>query len=242
MIFFFKKKPVVLTCVTKRSELLELAPVQRTSKFIPEWWKNLPNSFINSGDFYPSPTMKSCTGFLDLYSTGATVPMWSDLALVIGPQNTDFYRYQFADHVSSLVAHNEQQYQNHFDATKFQHLKINSPWKFVCNEDIKFLVIEPTWSFMKFSTIRILPGMVEYKYQATTNINMFVERMVDTQEILIPFLEPVMQIIPLTDRPFKIINLDDQDILKKASSKQYIGAFMNGYGKNKKSLKSRETK
>jgi hypothetical protein len=232
MIFFFKKKPIELVCVTKSTEVLQHAPIQKANKFIPDWWKQLPQKFRPPNKIFDMSTMKHCTGFVDYYTNGVMIPMWCDLALRIGPIGTDLYEYQFADRISKLTPHNPKQYGNHFDKEHFQHLKIISPWVFSCKEDIKFLNTEPTWTFIRFPTLRALPGIVNYKHQGGTNINIMVYRTEQEQQFVVPFLEPMYHIIPMSDRPIKLILSDDKQECEKIASKSYASTFVNKYKTN----------
>ena len=235
MIFFFKKKPIVLHCATKRTEVLQLAPIQRASKYLPGWWKELPDSVRTPDNLHAITTMKGCVGFKDHYSRGVMLPMWSDLALEIGPLGTNDYRYQFSDLRSEISTHPAYQHNNTFETSKYQHLKFRSPWVFVCEEETEFLFMSPLWSFMFFSTMRLLPGTINFKYQGS-NINFMVERLEAQQNIQIPFLEPLVHIVPLSDRPIKLIVSDDPKIIKKGQDISYRSKFINKYNANIRAL------
>ena len=232
MIFFFKKKPIELLCISKSPPVLEYAPVKKANKFIPQWWKDTPSSIHSPGAIHKSPTMKHCSGFVDYYNAGLIIPLWCDLALRIGPRGTMEYEYHFSDKASSITSHAPQQHNNYYNQFEYQHLKINSPWAFFCKENIKFVVTEPTWSFIKFKTIRALPGILNYKYQSGTNINLMLHRENDYQDILIPFLEPMLHIIPISDRPLKLTLSDDIKQYSNVATKGYGSKFVNKYRAN----------
>lgn len=234
MIFFFKKRPIVLTCVTNYPGLLQFAPVQRASKFLPDWWKRLPESFVNEGDITIQSTMKSCKGFVDLYSKGVILPIWCDLALEIGRIGTNGYRYQFADRKSSIDCHDPKQHGRQFHECEYQHLKINSPWRFMCDESINFSFLEPTWNVLPFQTLRIVPGIVDFQYQTGTNINCFISRTERDQSFVIPFLTPLAHIVPLSDRPIKLKLSDDVELFNSKKVFDFIPTFTNKYKTMKK--------
>ncbi len=229
MMFFFKNKPIELVCVSNSLSVLEYAPVKKAIKFIPQWWKNLPRSLKTPNSIHEWPTMKNCAGFVDHYSYGAVIPLWCDLALRIGPKGTTSYQYQFSDKTSSLSHHASCQHGNHYNPHEYQHLKIDSPWVFGCKEDIKFLFTEPTWSFINFKNVRVLPGSLSFKYQSSTNINLMIHKNDTEQDILLPFLEPMAHIIPLSDRPLKLILSNDTKLYDSIASKNYITTFTNRY-------------
>jgi hypothetical protein len=87
------------------------------------------------------------------------------------------------------------------DAKEYQHFKVDSPWVFSCSEDVKFLFSRPSWRFGDIpNTVEILNGVVEYRTNAATNINMLVKRMEKHQEFVIKANTPLVHIIPLTER------------------------------------------
>lgn len=204
MMFFFKKKPIVIDCFTNQPKLLEMACVRKTHNYIPSWWKDLPGAFRFENDFFDSPTMKHCTGFINWYTNGFTIPMWTDLAIVIGSKTEGGYKFQYADGNSRASDHSANQYGHIYPTNEFQHLKLSSPWMFTCKEDIKFAFVEHTWNILSFKSFRIMPGILDFKYQPSTNINLMFPRTDTSQELLIPFNEPLVQIIPLSDRKIKL--------------------------------------
>lgn len=240
MIFFFKKKPIVLHCASDRHDVFTFAPVQRSMKFIPEWWKKLPDSVNVNDNFFPSPTMKSCFGFLELYRRGAVIPLWSELALKVGPVGENYYRYQFADLRSEITSHAPGQHNDAYKPTRFQHIKLESPWKFFCKEEIPFLCIEPTWSLIHIKNLKMLPGILEFKYQHGTNQNFFIERIDVEQNFIVPFLTPIMHLVPLSDRPLKIILVEDEKLIRKAFTHLRTSTFLKKYLVNKKILMEQE--
>ena len=241
MIFFFKKKPIVLHCFTDREEVLGFAPIQKTLKFIPDWWKQLPKVSSKNSTMPVYSTMKLCVGFTDYYKLGVTMPMWCDLALEIGKQGSDYYKYQFSDHRSEIQTHPPAQHNNHFAVKDYQHIKIVTPWAFHCEEDINFMAMEPTWSFMKFETMRTLPGVVSYKHQSGTNINIMIKRTEEKQNILLPFLEPVYHVFPISDRPIKLVVTADINMYDKCRTKNYMSTFVDKYKSNIKARKAAES-
>ena len=60
--FLKNSRPVVFHCYTTSVEAMKYAPIQRSSKFIPEWWKEL----AKNKNLFDS-TMANCVGFKYLY-------------------------------------------------------------------------------------------------------------------------------------------------------------------------------
>ena len=41
--FLFKKRKIVVDAFTARPAIFDTAKIQEATKFLPEWWKNLPS-------------------------------------------------------------------------------------------------------------------------------------------------------------------------------------------------------
>ena len=198
--FFLKKKEIELNFYTTDSSVYNYAPIKKAGQFIPDWWKKLPKpGILDESTLITSTNMKYCSGFTELYSKGFIVPLWSDLNVEIGKIGFPEYRYQFSDRRSVIESHNESQHNGIFPSNEFQQLKILSPWVAECEEDIKFLVIQPTWNFTEFLPI-IVPGIVEFKYQIGVHINLFLKREEQNKVFSFKFGQPMFHLIPLTEK------------------------------------------
>ena len=229
MIFWFKKKPIVLYCLTDRPNVLASAPVKLAGRCLPDWWKALSISTTTPNRLGAAGTMKNCSGFTGLYEHGLMLPLWSDLALEIGEENNDYYKYQYADKQSVIQHHGAEQHGNQFSARQYQHLKLQSPWRFVCDERVSFLFCEPTWALLKYTTLSVLPGILEFKYQDKTNINMFIRRTKEVQQLTLPYLLPLAHVIPLSERPLKIVVSDDAKLWQKTKYMHTPVTFVRSY-------------
>ena len=202
--FFIPKKKLVLHCYTNILELPEVAPIAKANKFFPEWWKKLPKTYSAPKSISLHSTMKSCSGLIDLYSKGIVIPMWSDVDINIGEIGTKDYYYEFRDQESNMGIHDPAQRGDYLPEKEYQHLKISSPWKFYCEENVDFIFMEPTWNLENLSCIKILPGVVNYKYQHNTDVNIMVTRKQEKFGLEIPFLHPIAHIIPIDNREIEL--------------------------------------
>lgn len=200
--FWKKKKEIVLHCYTDRSEVYNYFPIVEAKRKIPEWFKKIPvPAFKNIEDNnFQTLNLKQCVGFLEYYKKGFMLPLWSDLALNIGARNSLDYSWQYSDGCSNIDLHDPQQTNNNFDPLLYQHLKLISPWQFRCDEDISFLAIEPGWQFDVLGTARILSGVVDFKYQSATHVNIFCTREEKESRLMWKAGMPLYHYIPLTDR------------------------------------------
>ena len=239
--FWQKKKEIVLNCYTSRADVYNYFPVVEAKKKIPSWFKKLANpSFKNIDRQLSDPTtLKQCVGFVEYFKKGFMLPMWSDLALEIGAKNTLDYSWQYSDLKSEMSTHHPEQTNCQFDPKLYQHLKLASPWYFSCEEDISFLAVEPGWQFDLLGSIRVLSGIVDFKYQASTNINIFCLRQEKEEIILLKAGMPLYHFIPLTDRKIVLkTHLVSDEQFEKIGSKVTPITFIRHYEERKKILKN----
>ena len=239
--FWKKKKEIVLNCYTCRADVYNFYPVVDASKKIPQWFKQIPAPIFKKIEDYNFTlgNLKQCVGFLDYYKKGFILPLWSDLSLTIGPKNTSDYRWQFSDKESEIDTHSPEQTNHNFDPELYQHLKLISPWLFLCDEDISFLAVEPGWHFDVFKTISILSGALNFKYQCGTNVNLFCRREEIKTEFLFEAGTPLCHYVPLTERKVVLkTHLISQEQYARMAKINSSISFNRYYEKRKKILKT----
>lgn len=228
----FFKKSIILNCYTSRSDVFNYFPIQETKKTFPKWLKTLKKSYFNSVEdcLY---TVKNCPAFVDYFLTGFTLPLWSDLALTVGKNGTDAYRWQYSDCRSQIDFHSLDQMG--LDIKDYQHFKLLSPWVFSCSEDINFLWSRPSWRFGDMpETVQILDGVVNYKINAATHINMLVKKTEKNQNILLSAETPMAHIIPLTERKIVLkTHLVTEEVMNSIMS---VGSRISFPPQNKKKI------
>jgi hypothetical protein len=241
MKFFFRKKKIIIDAFTNVTGVYEYFPLQAAKSFVPEWWKRIPGylELPNSvGIKIKTPTMKTCSGFIDLYSQGFIMPLWADL--VFETKSSGEYAYQFSNPESAMNNHMSSQFGNQLG--NLIHLKIISPWYLKEKSGIKFLLTQPTWNHIKdLNDITIPPGIVNFQSQVVSNVNMFVPAKDARYEI--KNNTPLMHIIPLTDDSIEIKHhlVDDKEFNRLHDSLEYHSTFLGKMSNNKK-IKSRLTK
>lgn len=218
MTFFFKRNKIVLDCFTDRADVLKFSPIELASKHYPTWWKQLPKSYNTqnpalNNTLGAQPTMKGCPGLIETFQHGIIMPLWSDVVFHITDKEC---HWQFSDHMTTAQSHEPQQWAGFLPAhTGYFHVKIDSPWLFKTKEDIPWTYNQPTWNLNSIDSYTILPGVVSYKYQTTTNINMFIHPKFD-HKFLIEAGQPIAHLIPITEKEIVIKNhLLSEDEYKK---------------------------
>jgi hypothetical protein len=245
MLFIFKKKTIVLDCITSNLGIFNYYPIVKSSTNLPTWWKNLPESFVcgRTPEFDKldrhSSTMKKCSGFIDLHKNSIVIP--SNCDVKIQTTESGIFGYQFSDSSGmenfSIDSHSREEFGSELD--HLIHLKIISPWLLFEKTGINFHVCMPFWHHIKtLDKVFIPPGIVNYKYQHTSHINMFVPRADD----LIEFTAgtPLLHLIPLTERKVEVKNhiVDDAEFLKLHKHAGLRSRFLNSYMLQKKILKA----
>lgn len=216
LIFRNDKKSIILHAITDRPDVYEFSKINYANKFYPKWISDMDGyvereltdfkkPVYNNHNIGSYATIKKCVGINNLYSNGIIIPMWTDFFIDINEKNTNNLFYQFSDKKTKLTVHSNNQFDNQLPNNIF-HIKIHSPWQFYCEEDIKFLWTEPTWSLNldTFDNFKILPAIVDFNYQINTAVNLFFSRKNTVYRSKINFNDPLVHLIPLTERKIVI--------------------------------------
>ena len=239
MFFWFKKNKVVLDCFTVDSFTYNYCKIDKATNFYPEWWKKLDTKINNR------PTMKHCRGFTRLYTNSFIIPCWEDMQIKLFANDYSWVNSRLPDSISS---HSEIQYKGFIDTSRYQHIKIPSPWYLKSNRFVEFAFTDPIWNRSNVSDYTVLPGVVDYKYQPDTAVNLLIEYTEEGKIIEFCVGEPLVCLTPLTEVEVDIrTHLIDRkdlgglvpsnevglvaDISKKYSIRK---KFINNIDKNKK--------
>jgi hypothetical protein len=237
--FFFKRKKIHLDCFTNRVDVFEYSKIDYTTKFYPDWWKKLPKQRKIPNLGYEANTMKSCRGFIDYFQYGITIPLWSDFAFQ--SDENQKYSWNFSDLRSSLTKHDAHQMEGFISPSNYLHMKIISPWFFRCKKDIKFAWTENTWHMNDLMNLRVVPAVLDFKYNYTTNINVFLEYS-NSRSFVVKHGTPLVNLLPLTEHEVVINCHYDPVEHKKIDEKATKIKFNNFYNYRKKILQSKESK
>lgn len=245
MFHFFKKKPLVIDCFVSSSDsyAAALAPIRRSSHFIPEWFKKLPKSntvfnSIDSDQYYRrSLTARGCVGITNQLTAGFIIPMWSDVNITT--RGAD-WRYQFSDCRSTIMHHGSEQAKGFMNGTMF--LKLESPWIFKSSRPIKYIVQPCFYHLDTQPEYTVVPGINEpTSMHNVVNTNIFINIKVsdDERHYFIKHNTPMVQYIPLTDQSLKInVEVIDEQLFTKFNSNKVYQTFNNKGLSGKKIIRS----
>lgn len=203
MFWFCKPKPVGVHFYTTREDVFNNARPDKAINFSPDWWKVLPKQLDRDLDNLPLfkiTTLKACPAITNLYTSGYIFPLWSDLRIEVKNEN---YRYQFADVTSSIEHHPREQFGASDLLNEHIHLKLVNPWHTYCKEKIAFLTVAPTWNNFGHNDVIVLPGLFSHRFFMCHNINLLVRKAAE-KIYSFDFRQPLVHVIPLTDRPVKL--------------------------------------
>jgi hypothetical protein len=226
-------------CLTAGLE--HLFPIAPANEFLPEWWKQLPATIKNdvgNGIVTETGTLKKCVGLLDLYRNGFMIPLWSELKI---KTNEDGSLYHFASAPVHKQDHDPRQLNSAFDNSI--HFKMASPWLIKEKSGVQFLWHGCEWNYVEaLYNISVSPGIVEYKYQHNTHINMFLPR--KNIELTLEAGTPLVHIVPLSEKKVVIHNqfIDQREYDRLFSASKYPLSFTGQYKKRKAIMKSNESK
>lgn len=200
---WFGKKDIVLDCYTSNPFAYNLARINYGYHYIPEWWKKTPKE-ISSDAHTNGPygrTIKKCPGLINYYKKSIVIPLWTDLKLILYAKNEDASFEWITSHTEFTCDNHSQDQFKGFARQDGQNLKILSPWYVRCRESVQFVTSQPTWSQRDtIFNLHLLPGVLDFKTQSSTNMNYFFERKDNRVEINIEPLTPMMMLHPMTDR------------------------------------------
>ena len=204
--FWIKPSVINVDCFTSNPMLYNNYRIDKASKFFPDEIKQMPNYVDLKANHYPDsklmqelPTIRKCIGVKDLFSYGYILPSWSDIKLEVTDNGDLFY----TDSVSSasgtltLQQHDRIQYGSGIYKNRI-HAKLICPWYLSEKNGIKF-----TWNMCDWNRtdtaddIRILSGVIDFKYQHQLNVNAFIRK---GSIISYNTGDPLVHMIPITDK------------------------------------------
>lgn len=223
MMHFFRRSKIHLDCFTSRRDVIEYAPVVNAIEAMPDWWKNLPKN--SNTHFFPTPTMKTCSGIIGYYKNSVALPLWSDLCIDVADGE---FRWQFSDEVTKGIAHEEAQYRGFIATKNYRHLKIDSPWLFQTKEDINWLLTDPIYNRTSLNDYVTPPGALSFLTQHTTNIQLLID-LATPRRFILPF-KTTFLFTPLSDKKVVVHrHLIGEEEYRVKNARHVRTTFLNAY-------------
>tara|TARA_R110000803_G_C11913675_1_gene313540 strand:+ start:237 stop:950 length:714 start_codon:yes stop_codon:yes gene_type:complete len=200
----------------------------------PKWFKNIKSSTCTDSNI-PKKTLKACPGIQEYHRKVIQMPLWSDMSLQIGPKGSDWYKWQFSDGQSFIRDHPSEVINHYRKEEDFQQLLIECPWTVKCDQDVDFLLCQPLWHSFQLPTVSVTQGVLNFKHQSILNVQTYITRTNETQDILVKHGTPIAELVPLTEKKVKVHThlLDNVEYEKLRSSTPYT-KFTGSYYHNRK--------
>jgi hypothetical protein len=204
MFFWIKRKEIVLDCFTYLPSVYELAKPDFSYKFFPEWFLKLPKEITKEGR--KGDTLKSCRAFKDIYSKNTiTIPSSFEVKIKVFPdRHFEWALLGAVDETAPGVVHPPEQTTGMYDENLYQHFKFPTAWTLKTNKFVNFVWLDMVWNRREVLDYCVLPGIVDYKYQPDTMVNIIFKYRPEEYTITIPYADPVAMLAPMEDCSIKI--------------------------------------
>lgn len=236
------KKTANLTACTFDPSYVGTCPPEYKKQPTPDWLKKLKNFAITWDDrskiAIKNPTAGVCPGIRSFLNDPITINMWADMEIRVFPDGT-WTHYTRPMWGVSVVEHNKEQFGEAYN--KRLSLKLESPWHFVCDQPIKFMFMESHYSTSYFRDNNVLfpPGIIEYKYQHSTNVHLSVP-IPENEPYIISLRhgQPLVSLFPMTETPInfdvKLVSRDEYGLQSDIMPKMFIGRYFKQPGMKSK--------
>jgi len=203
MFWFTRNRTIELHCYTSFKSIAERYPIKKGNEFLPNWFKN-SKSYLKDDFNIPIGTMKACPSIQDYLLKSIIIPLWSDVNIMNVDGALNVQAPLLIYNRAMIETHAEYQWDIFANKEKEAHVKFVSPWLFKTNEKVSFLFTKAFYHNELFEDIEIVPGIIDYYSQRSTNINLFISKRIKHRLLLAG--TPLISLVPLTNKPIKVIN------------------------------------
>jgi len=154
-------------------DIEELRP-KPASKFLPDWWKNIPQQSL-----FGNPTIKKCPGVHDFLKHGYILPMWANVKIIT---NESSIGYEVEENKYGLdflpwTEHPNDQLLNYgnfnSNGQKITHvLNMQTPWRIITPPGYSTMVLPLNYEFNENFTV--MSGIFDTDIFHTTNVPTFI--------------------------------------------------------------------
>lgn len=209
----FKKKKAVLECYTPLDYIARHFPVEQASKNKPKAFLDMPTQMAAPANYTACPysklingrkmnTIRACDGILDMWSRSYILTAPFDVAINVKNNKVEYQSTNQTLH--PLTQHPSAQFTPLFSG--YANVKIVIPWKFISNRSFYWMFSPAIYHLDEDvrNSILIPPGVVNYKYVHSTNINLLVKLQEEQKVIHIKAGTPLVYLTPMTTEPVDI--------------------------------------
>lgn len=238
--FFHRTSKITLDCYTTEPHVYQLTPIVKSSKTIPDWWKELPNLQFTLGrneqGYIVNQTLmnlKDCYGFLEYFSNSICIPHWSDIFIETTKDSYHWYN----SYGPNPDEHEKEQVGKGF--ADYHHIKLSSPWFFREKTGVQFVWVGAEWNLDKFH-FKVLPGVLEFRVNCGVNVNIMLPK--EEKRYIIPANQPLANIFPLSEKNVVVKNHLVTEEEKRRIVYNPGKVYFNGWRSCKKILSKNDKK
>jgi hypothetical protein len=243
MMFFFKKKKIVVDCFTPLEAVHTLYPIAKSIDFYPTEF-----SKINSYFSFPDPqtrvqlrasTIKRCVGIVDYYKEGFIIPLWTDF--ICQPRTSP--TVGMMTHPFKFGPHADESWKPTGMFSDYIHIKLMSPWQVREKSGVTFTWNACTWNLHKHSkNFIVVPAALSFDVQTQTNINMFVDK--NSDPFTISGGTPMIHLVPISDAEVELKThlVSPEEYDKVGIPFDFDQLIPNRYNRYRNLLKNRQEK
>jgi hypothetical protein len=195
---------------------------------IPAWLKKMPSDIeieTPAEIKIPVATMRRCPAIFEMFKNSYTITSQQDIMIKPDDGNALYHTPNFDFDAISV-----------FDKSQMVgynvcHAKINTSWVLAEKSGVDFMIIDDYWNNYE-QPWRVVPGIVEFKYQNELNVNISSAPTLD--QYMIKSSQPIAMLYPVSDKKVVInhhLITEDEWNMRKSSS--YRHSYIGNYVKNK---------
>jgi len=223
MLIFSKSKKVIVDFITFDYKTYEYFPIDKSNKFIPQWWKDIPQEYGNN--LFKTKanrlnTLKRCPGFMDVFRYSYTMPLWTSCEIIVDDRAGEHGYSTFCADGSTIDSHPASQAGNFLTSNSLIHFKFNAPWYGYSSKkrDLLWNWSPATWNNSSLLNDLIIPtAFRNFRGGTGTNIHTFMNS--EKSDVL--YLEagvPMIHMTPMTDKKVEVKCHYDPDWYNKLKS------------------------
>lgn len=223
MLIFSKSKTLTVDFITSDYKTYEYFPIDKSNKFIPQWWKDIPQDY--ESDIFQTKanrcnTLKRCPGFMDVFRYSYTMPLWTSCEIIVDDRVNEYgYSTNCADG-TEISSHDPSQAGTFLTNNSLIHFKFSSPWLGYSSKrkDLVWNWSPATWNNPSLLNRLMIPTAYRnFRGGTGTNIHTFM----NSSERDVLYLEagvPMINMTPMTDKKIKVECHYDPDWFQKVAS------------------------
>lgn len=216
--WFSKNKTIQLDAYTLVGNLAEIFPPALSKNNLPEWYSHL----ARDGEI---PNIRQCSGFRDLHHEGILIRSWSDIEIEICPDGSINYDVACKYEINDPIERHDLEIQATGAWPGYINIKLLSPWWLKCNQPARWAMLPPIWHMKNPLEWMVVPGMLEFKYQHASNVNLLFKLRPEKYMVKIKAGQPLIHLVPMFDQSWQF----DIKTLTKDDWKRYFARWPHSF-------------